>query len=122
MATTDLNPELVLVRASEAQRGNSEYLQGVTREVLANNPNLLLAKHHLPRGSHVDRHQHPQDQLVYMISGRLRWDVGGKQIVIAAGDSIIIRGGVPHECWSEDDTVSLDIFHPTRPDFVNEGH
>jgi quercetin dioxygenase-like cupin family protein len=122
MATIDPNPDLTLVRASDAQRGTSAYLQGVTREVLAHNPNLLLAKHHLPRGTHVDRHQHPQDQLVYMISGRLRWEVGGQQIVIATGDSIIIRGGVAHECWSEEDTVSLDIFHPTRPDFVNEGH
>jgi len=119
---TDPNPDLVLVRASEARRGTSAYLQGVTREVLASNPNLLLAKHTLPVGTHVAQHQHPQDQLVYMISGRLRWDVGGQRFEIAAGDSIIIRGGVPHECWSVEDTISLDIFHPTRPDFVNEGH
>ena len=122
MASTDSNRDLVLVRASEAKRGTSAYLQGVTRWVLANNPNLLLAKHDMPAGTHVAKHQHPQDQLVYMISGKLRWEVGGEQFVIAEGDSIIIRGGVPHECWSDEGAVSLDIFHPTRPDFVNEGH
>src|SRR4051794_39564294 len=119
MATTASGPDLVIVRAGDAQRSSSPYLQGVTRWVLASNDSLLLAKHHLPQGTHVAQHQHQQDQLVYMISGRLRWQVGDQTFEVVAGDSLIVRGGVPHECWSEEDTVSLDIFHPTRPDFIN---
>ena len=55
-----------------------------------------------------------------MISGRLRWDVGGQSFELSGGDSLIIPGDVPHECWALEETVSLDIFHPTRPDFLSD--
>jgi len=113
---------LVVVRAAEAQSSGSGYLQGVTRQILASNIHLLLAKHLMPAGSHVERHEHPHDQLVYIVSGRLRWSVGEHDAFeIAAGDSLIVSGGIPHECWALEETVSLDIFDPCRADFL-AGH
>ncbi len=111
---------LVVVRAADARSSSSAYLEGVTRQVLAYNVHLLLAKHLMQAGSHVERHEHPNDQLVYVITGRLRWKVGGHDLfVIGAGDSLIISGGVAHECWALEETISLDTFDPCRAEFIS---
>jgi quercetin dioxygenase-like cupin family protein len=56
-----------------------------------------------------------------MISGPVRRQVGADTFEIGGGDRIFVAGEVPHKCLSLEDTVSMNIFHPTRPDFVNEG-
>jgi putative intracellular protease/amidase/quercetin dioxygenase-like cupin family protein len=114
----DKQQQPIICRTTDALGSTSQYLQGVSRQVFAHNDNLLLAKHVLDAGAHVEKHQHPQDQLVYMISGRLKWQVGDQTFELTSGDTVLIPGNVPHECWAKEPTVSLDIFNPSRPDFL----
>src|SRR5277367_4189798 len=50
--------------------------QGLQRQVLAYNANLMLVRHQMQKGWQGIRHSHPHDQLVYLIKGRLRFTGG----------------------------------------------
>jgi quercetin dioxygenase-like cupin family protein len=64
------------------------------------------------------RHAHPHDQLVYVISGRLRFCAGADEFEVAGGDSFVLRGGLEHQAWALEPSVVLDVFTPYREDYV----
>jgi quercetin dioxygenase-like cupin family protein len=91
---------------------------GLQRRILTHNPNLMLVEHRMIKGWKGARHAHPQDQLVYVLSGRLSFICGTEKVEIKAGDSFIVPGNVEHEAAALEDCVVIDVFHPTRPDYV----
>jgi enamine deaminase RidA (YjgF/YER057c/UK114 family)/quercetin dioxygenase-like cupin family protein len=91
---------------------------GLKRHILANNPELMLVEHHMERGWEGARHSHPHHQLVYVISGHLRVDCGGRTFEVRSGDSFIVDGGVEHQAWALAPSVVLDVFTPTRKDYL----
>jgi enamine deaminase RidA (YjgF/YER057c/UK114 family)/quercetin dioxygenase-like cupin family protein len=91
---------------------------GLKRHVLANNPELMLVEHHMEQGWEGTRHSHPHHQLVYVISGHLRVDCGGRTFEVRAGDSFIVDGGVEHQAWALAPSTVLDVFTPTRQDYL----
>jgi len=91
---------------------------GLKRHILANNPELMLVEHHMEQGWEGTRHSHPHHQLVYVIAGHLRVDCGGKTFEVHAGDSFIVDGGVEHQAWALAPSTVLDVFTPTRQDYL----
>ena len=108
---------LQLCRACESEFYSPE--PGLRRRILAHNDNMMLVEHRMEPDWKGARHAHPQDQLVYVIAGRLRFTCGDQSFDIGAGDSFIVRGNIEHEAAAlgEPCTV-LDVFTPTRPDYV----
>jgi enamine deaminase RidA (YjgF/YER057c/UK114 family)/quercetin dioxygenase-like cupin family protein len=92
---------------------------GLKRHILANNPELMLVEHHAEEGWAGARHSHPHHQLVYIVSGHLRVDVGGKTFEVRAGDSFVVDGGVEHQARALAPSVMLDVFTPTRKDYLS---
>lgn len=93
---------------------------GLERQVLAHNENMMLVEHHMKVGWAGARHSHPHDQLVYVISGRLRFSCADQTFEMGAGDSVILRGGVEHQAWALEPSVVLDVFTPYREDYVQK--
>jgi quercetin dioxygenase-like cupin family protein len=91
---------------------------GLERRILTHSPTLMLVEHRMKKGWTGARHAHPQEQLVYVLAGRLRFILGTQSIEIAAGDSFIVPGNVEHEAAALEDCIVIDVFHPTRPDYV----
>jgi enamine deaminase RidA (YjgF/YER057c/UK114 family)/quercetin dioxygenase-like cupin family protein len=91
---------------------------GLKRHILANNPELMLVEHHMEQGWEGTRHSHPHHQLVYVISGHLRVDCGKNTFEVRSGDSFIVDGGVEHQAWALAPSVVLDVFTPTRKDYL----
>jgi mannose-6-phosphate isomerase-like protein (cupin superfamily) len=78
----------------------------------------LEATFTLPPGTDPD--VHPFDQLVHVISGRLRLVVGDQEYLLAAGDVCYVPGGVPHSGGPVDGPVHfMEIFAPARDDYVH---
>jgi quercetin dioxygenase-like cupin family protein len=82
------------------------------------NDHLLLAEHRMEKGWIGTRHQHPHDQIVYVVSGRLMVTVGNETFAAAAGDSFAVRGGVEHQASALEDSVVVDVFTPCRSDYL----
>jgi quercetin dioxygenase-like cupin family protein len=79
---------------------------------------LTLALVRLDEGAVVERHQHPHEQMGYLISGRLEFEVGGETQILNPGDVWRIPSNVPHRVVAiGGPAVAVDVFHPVRDDY-----
>ena len=90
---------------------------GIGRRML-NGEALTLAQITLAAGAVVPEHEHPNEQLATVVSGRLRFVVGGDEHEVGPGESVLITGGVPHRVEVLEDAVVLDVFAPRREDWI----
>jgi quercetin dioxygenase-like cupin family protein len=72
-------------------------------------------------GGHAAAHQHPHEQMSWMLSGRMDLRIGSEKRSMVAGDIAVIPGGVEHEAFFPEDTEVLDFFAPPREDFLAGG-
>ena len=82
---------------------------------------LMLSRIKLKKGSIVPLHQHENEQLSYIIEGRIRFYYGtGKLKTVDLGpeEVILLPSNVPHKAEALEDTLSLDIFNPPRQDWI----
>ncbi len=91
---------------------------GVTRQVLAEAPALMVVTFTFEDGAEGKLHAHPHVQSTYVRSGRFAFIVAGETTEIGPGDSLIIPSGVEHGCRCLDAGVLVDCFTPRRDDFV----
>ncbi len=91
---------------------------GMQRQVLAYNQNVMLVRHHLSKGWKGVRHKHPQEQLVYVVTGHIQFAGDGKIIELRAGDSIVVEGDVEHQATAHENSEVLDVFVPYRGDYA----
>ena len=73
----------------------------------------------LKKGSYVPRHAHESEQLTYVFEGLLRFVIDGKEIMVGAGEILVIPSWVEHEATAIEETRELDIFGPIRHDWLN---
>ena len=73
----------------------------------------------LQKGSHVPKHSHVSEQLTYVITGSLRFLINGEEILVNAGEILVIPSWVEHEATAIEHTVELDIFSPIRKDWLD---
>lgn len=71
----------------------------------------------------VPTHQHPHEQISYILEGELDLWVGGDRRTLRKGDMCTIASNVPHGAETGDSTcLVLDAFHPLREDYVKAFH
>jgi quercetin dioxygenase-like cupin family protein len=109
-------PDIMRIRVGETVSFSPE--PGLERRILAHNENMMLVEHRMQVGWEGTRHSHPHDQLVYVISGHLRFSCGDQTFEGKSGDSFILRGGVQHQAWALEPSVVLDVFTPYRADYL----
>ena len=73
----------------------------------------------LEKGSHVPKHSHESEQLTYVFEGSLRFLIDGEEILVSAGEILVIPAWVEHEATAVERTVELDIFSPIRKDWLD---
>ena len=111
--------DLQISRGSSATTTASAPEPGLTRRILASNPKMMVLEHRMQGDWVGTRHSHPHEQAVYIISGRLKVCVGEEAFEVAPGDSFIVPGGVEHEAAALEPSVVLDVFTPTREDYLD---
>lgn len=85
---------------------------------MLNGDSMTLAQITLEAGAVVPEHEHPNEQIATVLSGRLRFVVGGEERELGPGESVLIPGGVPHRVEVLTDAVVLDAFAPRREDWI----
>jgi quercetin dioxygenase-like cupin family protein len=59
------------------------------------------------KGEGANPHQHPQEQIMVVISGRLRVTLGGETAELGPGDAFHALPMVPHQVTALEDTLVL---------------
>ena len=83
---------------------------------------MMLAHVYLKKGSVVPRHSHENEQLTYILEGALRFTIGAdgaEEIVVRAGEVLVIPSNVPHQAEALEDTLDVDVFSPPRQDWLD---
>src|ERR1041384_5049826 len=83
---------------------------------------MMLAHVYLAKGSVVPRHSHENEQLTYILEGALRFWIGedeSQELVVRAGEVLVIPSNVPHKAEALEDTLDVDVFSPPRQDWLD---
>ena len=111
------NPELKYLAWKDVER--EQLNPHIDREMVVGDK-IMLARVLMKKGAHVPMHHHHNEQVTYILEGALKFNVGGKEIVVRTGEVLGIPPNMPHEAWAQEDTVDLDVFNPPREDWLNK--
>ena len=78
----------------------------------------MLARIVLRKGCIVPLHSHENEQIAYVLEGALKFQIQGREIIVRAGEVLVIPSHVPHSAEALEDTIDLDIFTPPRADWL----
>ncbi len=82
--------------------------------------NATISQLLLKKGAVVPRHSHMNEQYSWIISGTLKFVFDDREILVGAGDILVIPPNVPHSAVAVEDTVDVDIFAPRREDWIRK--
>ena len=89
----------------------------VTRQVI-HGSSITIARIGIAQGGSVPTHEHINEQVMNIISGRLKVIVDGVEMVLQGGQSLVIAPNIPHSVEALEDTVAVDVFSPAREDWI----
>ncbi|HEX4009152.1 MAG TPA: cupin domain-containing protein [Solirubrobacteraceae bacterium] len=107
--------------ASVPQLPVRQVRDGVSRQVFTGDGATLawttLEPGHAPRP-----HAHEYEQIVYIVSGRVRFTVGGDVAEMGPGDVLLVPPNVEHfaETIGDEPAVDLSVFTPRRDEYAAE--
>ncbi|MEH6834160.1 cupin domain-containing protein [Falsihalocynthiibacter arcticus] len=91
---------------------------GVTRQVLAENPDMMVVAFRFKHGAEGKLHNHPHVQSTYVEAGRFAFTIDGVEHDLRPGDSLVIPSNAQHGCLCQEAGTLIDTFTPRRDDFL----
>jgi unsaturated pyranuronate lyase len=82
--------------------------------------NATISQLLMKRGALVPRHSHLNEQYSWIVSGALKFVFDDGEIVVSAGEVLLIPANVPHSAVALEDTVDVDFFAPRREDWIRK--
>jgi quercetin dioxygenase-like cupin family protein len=90
---------------------------GITMQSVAG-VRIMLTWVTIDPGQTVPQHQHPQEQAGVVLEGILSLTMLGQTHDLKVGDAYTIPPNLPHSATSKDGCKVLDVFSPSRDDFL----
>ena len=97
-----------------------EICPGIRRRTHAHGRTMYQMMAELAAGSRMPEHSHAQEQIVHILSGRMKLVVDGVAHELKTGDSFYLASNVPHGVETVEDTRVLDTFSPPREDYLEQ--
>ncbi len=91
---------------------------GVTRQVLSQEPDLMVVSFGFEKSAQGALHSHPHVQSTFVRTGQFEFTVGDDTFKVGPGDSFVIPSGVTHGCVCLEPGELIDTFTPRRDDFL----
>lgn len=109
-----------------------EQLNPLLARQVVSGKKAMLARFYLRKGCVVPSHSHESEQLSYILEGALRFRLesqknpegqkeaeAAEELVVRAGEVLVIPSHLVHSAVALEDTVALDIFSPIRQDWLD---
>lgn len=111
--------QIRVVSVNEAQKRKVK--EGIEMCVLAWGGALMMTQVFFKKGTSSESHSHKHEQLSYVVEGDFIYAVDDKRYEVKKGHSIYIPPNVPHWVEAITDGILVDVFTPTREDFLKKG-
>lgn len=95
-----------------------DIVPGIRRQTITTGATMYQMRAQLDAGSRLPEHQHPQEQITHVISGRVRMIVAGEPYELGPGESLYLPSNVPHGAETLEETLVIDTFSPPREDYL----
>jgi quercetin dioxygenase-like cupin family protein len=98
-----------------------EPMRGSISRRFVHSDKMMVAQVNFAQGDGVPAHSHDNEQYTYVVTGALRFLFGealDEEVVVAAGEIVLIPSGLLHSAFADEDTFELDIFCPPRRDWI----
>jgi quercetin dioxygenase-like cupin family protein len=79
---------------------------------------MTIAMLELKKGGHVTLHNHINEQVSMVHTGKLVFHIEGKEVTLGPGQSLEIPPNVPHSVDVLEDSTVTDLFTPRREDWI----
>jgi len=95
----------------------TEMMPGVIRRAVYLD-DVMLTFFNFEPNAVIPEHHHPHQQITWIVSGAMEFDLDGQKQVLRAGDGVLIPPDVPHSAIILDEPCrALDAWHPIREDY-----
>jgi quercetin dioxygenase-like cupin family protein len=91
----------------------------LTRQMISGG-NATISQLVLKKGATVPRHSHMNEQYSWIISGALKFIFDDREVLVGAGEILVIPPHAAHSAVALEDTVDVDIFAPRREDWIRK--
>ena len=84
---------------------------------------MMIAHVYLKKGCIVPTHQHDNEQITYILEGKLRFWIGEDEkmtLDVGEGEVLVIPSNVVHKAEALEDTLDVDVFSPPRQDWLEK--
>ncbi|GAC1664010.1 MAG: cupin domain-containing protein [Steroidobacteraceae bacterium] len=98
-----------------------EKLKGSLTRRLITGERMMIAQIRFKKGDDVPRHSHENEQITYILEGALQFALGAngeREVIVRAGEVLVIPSHVPHSAKALEDTLDVDVFNPPRQDWL----
>jgi quercetin dioxygenase-like cupin family protein len=79
----------------------------------------MVAQLGISKGCVVPLHHHESEQISVVLQGELKFAMEGREVVVHAGEVLVIPSNVPHSAQAMKDTIGIDVFSPIRHDWLD---
>lgn len=93
--------------------------EGITRQFVGYDTQIMMVKVKFETGAIGYIHDHFHSQTTYVVSGKFRVTIDGKEQLLQTGDGFYIPPNVPHGAVCEEAGMLIDVFSPVREDFID---
>ncbi|HEV7611060.1 MAG TPA: cupin domain-containing protein [Steroidobacteraceae bacterium] len=98
-----------------------ETMKGTITRRLITSDRMMIAHVYLKKGDDVPRHSHENEQITYILEGALQFLLGAngeRELIVRAGEVLVIPSYLPHSAVALEDTLDVDVFNPPRQDWL----
>jgi len=97
-----------------------EHLNDKLSRQMISGENATVSQLLMKKGAVVPRHSHLNEQYSWITSGALKFIFDDREILVGAGEVLVIPANVPHSAVAMEDTVDIDFFAPRREDWIRK--
>ena len=91
-----------------------QFMEGIFGRDVALNT-IKFARIDIEEGRSTPHHNHPDEQFVLVLEGRVRATSGENEFIVNPGELIAIPAYVEHTYTALEDSICIEIFGPGRP-------
>lgn len=77
-----------------------------------------LSRFTAKEGAYAARHSHESEEYSWVVSGKMKYVFDNREVVVNAGEVLVIPSNIPHSITVLEDTVYICFFAPMREDWL----